>query len=107
MRMLLAVVAIATLAGCTTAGPNAIQVAVTDAGFQPNTTTIQAGQTAVLWMTRKTDHTCATEAIVTETGRRYDLPLNQPVRIDLTNVGPGTVHYSCGMGMLHGTVTIL
>ena len=107
MRKLLAAVAIATLAGCTSAGPKEIQVAVTDAGFQPNAITIKAGQTAVLSMTRTTDHTCATEAIVTETGRSYDLPLNQPVRIDLTNIGPGTVHYSCGMGMLHGTVTIL
>jgi len=41
-----------------------------------------------------------------ETGRKYDLPLNQPVRVDLTGVSPGTIHYACGMGMEHGTVTI-
>ena len=107
MRKLLVAVALATLAGCTSAGPKAIQVAVTEAGFQPDAITIKAGQAAVFLMTRKTDHTCATTAVFSETGRKYDLPLNRPVRIDLTNVGPGTVHYSCGMGMQHGTVTIL
>ena len=57
-------------------------------------------------ITRRTDKTCATEAIFAETGRKYDLPLNQPVRIDLTGVSPGTVHYACGMDMEHGTVRI-
>jgi plastocyanin domain-containing protein len=107
MRKLLVAVALATTAGCTSAGPKVIQVAVTEAGFQPGAITIRAGQDAVLMMTRKTDHTCAKEAIVTETGRKYELPLNKPVRIDLTMVGPGTVHYSCAMGMENGTVTIL
>ena len=106
MRKLLVFVAMLGLAGCMPAGPKEIQVAVTDMGFQPNAVTIKKGQAAVLVMTRKTDQTCATEAVFAETGRKYDLPLNQPVRIDLTGVSPGTVHWSCGMDMEHGTVTI-
>ena len=106
MRKLLSVAALAFLAGCVPAGPKEIQVAVTDMGFQPNAITIKKGQAAVLVMTRKTDQTCATEAIFAETGRKYDLPLNQPVRIDLTGVSPGTVHWACGMDMEHGTVVI-
>mgnify|MGYP001308147265 FL=1 len=106
MRKLLAVVVLAAVAGCMPAGPKEIQVAVTDMGFQPNAITIKKGQAAVLVMTRKTNQTCATEAIFAETGRKYDLPLNQPVRIDLTGVSPGTLHWACGMDMEHGTVTI-
>ena len=106
MRNLLAVLAIVALAGCMPAGPKEIQVTVTDMGFQPSAVTIKKGQAAVLVMTRKTDQTCATEAIFAETGRKYELPLNQPVRIDLTGVSPGTVHWACGMDMEHGTVTI-
>ena len=106
MRKLLVSVVIVALAGCMPAGPKEIEVAVTDMGFQPNAITIKKGQAAVLVMTRKTDQTCATEAIFAETGRKYDLPLNQPVRIDLTGVSPGVVHWSCGMDMEHGTVTI-
>ena len=106
MRKLFAVAALAMLAGCMPAGPKEIQIAVTDMGFQPSAVTIKKGQAAVLVITRKTDQTCATEAIFAETGRKYDLPLNQPVRVDLTGVSPGTVHYECGMAMEKGTIVI-
>ena len=106
MRKLFAAAALALLAGCMPAGPKEVQLSVTDMGFQPNAVTIKKGQAAVLVITRKTDQTCATEVIFTETGRKYDLPLNQPVRVDLTGVSPGVVHYACGMNMEKGTVTI-
>ena len=106
MRPLLMLVALALLTGCGASGPSEIQVAVTDNGFEPENVTVKKGQAAVLVITRKSNATCATEAIFTETGKKYDLPLNTPVRIDLTGASPGTLHYACGMDMEHGTVTI-
>jgi plastocyanin domain-containing protein len=106
MRRLIAVAALALMAGCTPAGPKEIQVAVTDMGFEPKEVIIQKGQAAVLVMTRKSDNTCATEAVFAETGKKYDLRLNEAVRIDLTGVSPGTLHYACGMNMEKGTVVI-
>lgn len=106
MRRLFAAALLVALAGCMPAGPKEIQVTVTDMGFQPKDVTIKRGQAAVLVITRKTDSTCATEALFAETGRKYDLPLNQPVRVDLSDVSRGTVHYSCAMGMEKATVTI-
>lgn len=106
MRKALILAALALLVGCTPAGPKEIQVTVTDMGFQPKDITIKKGQAAVLVITRKTDNTCATEALFTETGKKYDLPLNQAVRVDLTGVSPGTLHYACAMNMEKGTVTI-
>jgi plastocyanin domain-containing protein len=106
MRRALIVAALALLAGCGASGPSEIQVAVTDSGFEPKNVTVKKGQAAVLVITRKSQNTCATEAIFTETGKKYDLPLNQAVRIDLTGASPGTLHYACGMDMEHGTVTI-
>jgi plastocyanin domain-containing protein len=100
------VIASATLPGCAPGGAKEIAIAVTEQGFVPAKVTIRKGQAAVLVITRKTTKTCATEAVFTETGRKYDLPLNTPVRIDLTGVSPGTVHYACGMDMEHGEVTI-
>jgi len=106
MRRLIVIAALAFMAGCAPAGPKEIQVAVTDMGFEPKEVVIKKGQAAVLVMTRKSDNTCATEAIFTETGKKYDLPLNEAVRIDLTGVSPGTLHYACGMNMEKGTVVI-
>ncbi len=106
MRRLIAIATLVLMAGCTPAGPKEIQVAVTDMGFDPKEVVIKKGQSAVLVMTRKSDNTCATEAVFAETGKKYDLPLNVAVRIDLTGVSPGTVHYACGMNMEKGTVVI-
>ena len=106
MRRLIAVAALVLMAGCTPAGPKEIQIAVTDNGFEPKQVVIKQGQAAVLVITRKTDNTCATEAVFAETGKKYDLPLNQAVRVDLTGVSPGTIHYACGMNMEKGTVVI-
>jgi len=106
MRRLIALAALVLLAGCGASGPSEIQVAVTENGFEPKDIVIKKGQAAVLVMTRKTQSTCATEAVFAETGKKYDLPLNQAVRIDLTGVTPGKLHYACGMDMEHGTVTI-
>lgn len=105
MRRLLIVAALALLAGCAS-GPSEIQVSVTDSGFEPKNVTVKKGHPAVLVITRKSSSTCATEAIFTETGKKYDLPLNTPVRIDLTGASTGTLHYACGMDMERGTVTI-
>ena len=106
MRRLMAIASLTLLAGCGASGPSEIQVTVTDNGFEPKNVVIKKGQEAVLVMTRKSQNTCATEAVFTETGKKYDLPLNQPVRIDLTGASPGTLHYACGMDMEHGTVVI-
>ncbi len=106
MRKLIAVAALALIAGCTAAGPKEIQVTVTDMGFQPKDITIKKGEAAVLVITRKTDSTCATEAVFAETGKKFDLPLNKAVRVDLAGVSPGTLHYACAMDMEKGTVTI-
>ena len=106
MRKMIAIAALALLAGCGAPGPSEIQVAVTENGFEPKNVVIKKGHAAVLVITRKSDKTCATEAVFAETGKKYDLPMNQAVRIDLTGASPGTLHYACGMDMEHGTVTI-
>lgn len=106
MRRLLIVAALVLLAGCGASGPSEVQVSVTDNGFEPKSVVIKKGQTAVLVITRKSNNTCATDVVFTETGRKYDLPLNTPVRVDLTGASQGTIHYACGMDMEHGTVTI-
>ena len=106
MRRLIAVAILALLAGCATSGPKEIRVTVTEKGFEPEHVVIARGQPAVLVITRKTERTCATEVVFAETAKKYDLPMNTPVRVDLANADPGTLHYACAMNMFKGTVTI-
>jgi plastocyanin domain-containing protein len=87
-------------------GPQEIRVTANEKGFEPATLTVEKGRPAILIVTRTSDATCATEAIFTETGRRYDLPLNQEVRIDLPTDAATTLHYACGMNMYKGEVVV-
>ncbi len=107
MKRMLMTIALATaLAGCAPKGPSEIQVAVTDKGFEPASVSIKKGADAVLVITRKTDATCATEAVFETTGRKYELPLNTPVRIELPTEAATTIHYACGMGMYSGQIVV-
>jgi plastocyanin domain-containing protein len=99
--------ALVPLAGCgAPAGPKEIHVTVTDAGFVPEVVSFPRGRPAVLIIKRIVEATCATDVIFTETGRKYDLPLNEEVRIDIPTDQAVTFHYACGMNMYHGEVAV-
>src|SRR5436309_2798819 len=64
--VLLALFAGAVTAGCnqaqkSTAGPQEVQLSVTDGGFEPARAEVPRGQACTLVITRKTDRTCAKE----------------------------------------------
>jgi plastocyanin domain-containing protein len=97
----------ALLAGCAASGGrNDVAITVTDDGFEPETVTVARGQKATLVVTRTSETTCATEAVFAATGRKYDLPLRQAVRIPIATDKVDTLHYACGMDMVHGHVIV-
>src|SRR5437773_3629606 len=107
--ILLALFAVAATAGCnqqqkSAAGPREVQLAVTDAGFEPARAEVPRGQAFTLVITRKTDQTCATEILIPALNERRSLPLNQAVRIDVPNGIADTLSYACGMHMFGGTI---
>lgn len=104
---LAAVASLALLAGCAaSSGPQEVRVKVTADGFTPANVTLRQGRPAVLVVQRVDNSTCATEAIFVETGLKYDLPLDEPVRINIPTDKPVTFHYACGMNMYKGEVTV-
>lgn len=107
MRPILLLPAIAiAIAGCAASGTKEIKITADENGFTPKTVTVSQGEPVVLVITRTSDATCATEAIFTETGKRYELPKDQPVRVDLPTGTKGTLHFACGMDMYKGEVVI-
>ena len=111
-KLVISLVALVALAGCAgstgskSAGNNDVQVAVTENGFEPAVVTVAKGSNATLVITRKVDATCATEAVFASTGKKYDLPLRQAVRIPLATANAETLHYACGMDMYHAQVIV-
>src|SRR5437867_1029138 len=107
--ILLALFAVAMTAGCdqqqkSSAGPQVVELAVTDRGFEPARAEVPRGQAFTLVVTRKTDQTCAKEILIPALNERRALPLNQAVRIDVSRGVADTLNYICGVHMLGGTI---
>lgn len=103
----LALAALVALAGCAGSnGPKEIHVTANGDGFTPARVSFRQGQPAVLVIKRTEEATCATEAIFVETGLKYELPLNEEVRINIPTERAATFHYACGMNMYQGEVEV-
>jgi len=82
-----------------------IQVAVTDKGFEPSQPAIERGEAVTLVFTRKTDQTCATDVMFPRLGLKVQLPLNEPVRVDIpAGAVEDTLYFACGMNMISGQI---
>ena len=54
--------------------------------------------------TRTTDEGCGQQLVFPEQNIKKDLPLNQPVAVDLTMPASGKVAFACGMDMYRGSI---
>ncbi|MGF6949012.1 putative membrane protein YfcA [Neobacillus sp. B4I6] len=80
-----------------------IQVKPTE--YAPNNIVLKAGTSAVLNF--KTEKVGCTGIIVSdELGFNVSLKENTDNYVNVKSLKPGTYHYSCGMGMYKGTVTV-
>ena len=84
----------------------AIEIAVTSAGFSPSSLRVKRGQQVTLVVTRKTERTCATEIVIKDAGIHQQLPLNQPVTVAITPLKSGQLRYACGMDMVSGVIVV-
>jgi plastocyanin domain-containing protein len=83
-----------------------VKIAVTEMGFVPAVVTVQSGRPVTLLVTRRTDRTCATELVLKTHGINEKLPLGRTVTIHFTPERPGTLEYSCAMGMFQGKIVV-
>ncbi len=81
-------------------GPRVIALSVTEKGYEPSPITLKKDEPVKLVVTRKTDHTCATEIVMKEYDINTPLPLDTPVEIAFTPNKSGTLKYGCAMGLM-------
>jgi plastocyanin domain-containing protein len=81
------------------------KITVTVQGFEPSSLTLKANVPAKITFLRTTNETCATSVVIPEYKIQKDLPLNQPVVVELTPK-KGSFGFACGMGMLQGKLVV-
>ncbi|MEO5568806.1 MAG: cupredoxin domain-containing protein [Gemmatimonadaceae bacterium] len=77
---------------------------IVDGGYTPNTIRVPAGATTRLVFDRRDDSNCSEEVVFADFGIRKYLPTGQRTAIDIAPKAPGKYGFTCGMGMLRGTV---
>ena len=80
--------------------PVAIELSVTEKGFEPNKIDVTPDKPVQLNITRKTDDTCATSIQIPSMKIKKELPLNKTVSINLGQLNKGEIRFGCGMNMM-------
>jgi plastocyanin domain-containing protein len=101
-----AAVAVArTASGAGTSADAMPEVVITvDNGYAPNTVRVKAGERTRLLFDRKDDSSCSEEVVFADFGIRRYLPMGERTAIEIEPAAPGRYGFTCGMGMLRGTV---
>lgn len=102
------------LAACGSATPatppsthgRSVEVEVGAHGYTPSEVTATAGEALHLVFRRTTDEGCGQELVLPDLDVRRDLPLNEPVAVDVTMPASGSLAFTCGMGMYQGALVV-
>jgi membrane fusion protein, heavy metal efflux system len=82
------------------------RVEVTEEGFKPDTIKLRAGVPARITFLRKAEVTCATEVLIPDFDIKRELPVNEPVVVELKPAKRGEFPFTCGMKMLRGKIVV-
>ncbi len=81
-------------------------VTLTDKGYQPASLKLRRGVPARITFVRRIEETCGKEIAIPAHNIHRALPLNEPVVVEFTPDKAGEFNFTCGMGMLRGTVIV-
>ena len=81
-------------------------VITVDGGYSPNSVRAKAGERLRLIFDRRDDSSCSEEVVIPAFGIRTYLPTGQRTAIEVTPTEAGRIPFTCGMGMLKGTILV-
>jgi uncharacterized protein len=89
----------------TQGGQQEVLISARTDGYNPASVQVRAGVPTTLIVRSDNAQGCVRSFLITSHGVEEILPVQGETRIDLGVLPPGTLHYSCGMGMYTGAVT--
>jgi plastocyanin domain-containing protein len=81
-------------------------VVTVDGGYSPSMVRAKVGQPLRIVFDRKDDSSCSEEIVMPDFGVRRFLPSGQRTTVEITPTAAGRFQFTCGMGMLRGSVTV-
>jgi len=94
-------------AGAVTTSGGVQEVAITvKGGYTPAVIHAKEGMPLRLVFDRQETSSCSEEIVLGDFGIRRFLPAFQKTVVELTPRQPGRFDFTCGMGMLHGTLVV-
>ena len=76
------------------------------AGYEPEKVVVSAGQTLRLSFRREDRLACTEQVVFPAFGKSATLPRGEEVAVELHPEEPGEYEFTCGMGMLRGTLVV-
>ena len=81
-------------------------VALTENGYEPASLRLRRGVPYRVTFVRRVSAGCAQEVMLPDHQIKRELPLNEPVTVEFTPARAGSFTFSCGMGMVWGTLIV-
>lgn len=87
-------------------GSRVVAVEVNARGYAPDEIAATPGEALHLVFTRTSDEGCGQQLVFPDLDLRRDLPLAEPVAVDVTAPATGRLGFTCGMDMYRGAVVV-
>ena len=87
-------------------GSRVVAIEVGARGYDPSEISAIPGEALHLVFTRTSDEGCGQQLVFPDLDVRRDLPLDEPVAVDVTTPATGRLGFTCGMGMYRGAVVV-
>ena len=87
-------------------GSRTVAVEVGARGYTPEEITATPGEALHLVFTRTSDDGCGQQLVFPDLDIRRDLPLDEPVAVEVTAPASGRLRFTCGMDMWRGAVLV-
>jgi len=75
-------------------------------GYTPDTIVVEKGTPVRLVFRREEASPCSETVVFDDFGKSANLPQGKPVAVELMPTEPGRYRFTCGMGMLQGTLVV-
>jgi plastocyanin domain-containing protein len=95
----------ATVSAITTGGVQEVMIAV-KGGYAPDHVIVRHGQAVRLNFRREEDSACTDRVVIPEFRISKALPAFETTAVEFTPEKPGDYSFTCGMGMIHGKLTV-